>query len=309
MKFVLILGMLMVSSIAIANERGNGGDSVVCNGNLYTLDSVLMSQHNHYEIISASTYKESLQKITDRLMRTLPDMGEKLKEFVGNYHSKGNPREGVFWLAGTLKEVQDENTFIEIPKNCSQNPIQTVVRVSGSILRYYYDPKIIEALADNQDQLSWLLIHEWLRDFVEDSDQIRFLNSYLHSEEFFKSDEIEVNNSLKSLGIGSPGLIATKHHKIVGIIDSISSIMPELQKETNRLILELKKSNDMFKSEIEHESYKKNIKELWRTEYFLADALFVLNNLDTSSKKLKPEINRVVKEIEKLKIFIETSRF
>lgn len=235
----MILGMVLISGAAFTNERGNGGDSVVCDGKLRTLDSVVMEQNSIYEIERSADSKESLDKIMTHLQVTLPSMNESLKNFIKTYEAKGDKEKKVFWIAGLPMDVKDENLFAGLPENCSEDLKQTVVRVEKPFTRFYYDPKVLNDLAANTDELSWMLVHEWLRDYVEDADTIRFINAYLHSKDFFNDNDERVLKNMVEFGINSN--LGPLGSLVEGTNESISEARKFL-KECDDLLRELAQS-------------------------------------------------------------------
>jgi len=193
MKHLIFLTLTMLtltpSFAAVSNEKGNGGDSVICDGKMRTLDSVMMNDQNLFTIIKNKDYQSSLTQIINHLNETYPFIAQELEEFLDTYNKKFNSEENTYWIKGAPLDVKDENLYVDVPDFCSNKLIQTVVRVEEPYLRYYYNPKVLSALENQGDELSWLLIHEWLRYGIEDAEVIRVLNGYFHSLEFQNSNE------------------------------------------------------------------------------------------------------------------------
>lgn len=207
-KLIGLMAFLLVGPITNAkepllNEKGNGGDVVYCEGNVHTLDSVVMMEERYFDINRQNHYEISIKRIQNHLKNTLPLMEQTLTKFLANFKAKGNVEEGVFWVKGKLKNVADENLFVELPSRCDDEVKQVVVLVKEPFKRFYYDASIIDQLSKNADELSWLLVHEWLRNYVDDSDVIRIINAYLHSEQFYQANEEEVKETIVRLGITS----------------------------------------------------------------------------------------------------------
>lgn len=208
MKTLLMtLAFTMSFELAMAGtEKGNGGDVVTCNGKLQTLDSAIMEHSEHFKLVREKKYEAKLNAIIGKFKMTIPSYGKKLESFFEDYLTKGNLRNGIIWVQGIPKDVNDENLFVEIPEACHSLK-QSVVRVgrddeaNRNLTRYYFNRAIIEQLKSNRDELSWQLVHEWLRDFITNSEKIRLINAYLHSNEFLDASETEVKDSLTILGI------------------------------------------------------------------------------------------------------------
>ncbi|MDX9731197.1 MAG: hypothetical protein RBT63_05450, partial [Bdellovibrionales bacterium] len=181
-----------------SNERGNGGDVVRCSGKLRTLDSVVLKSESlqYFNYFELTNYKDSLRMIQTKLEETLPYYGVSLRKFLETYEAKADLNSSVFWIQGKVLDIKDENLFIELPKTCG-SPIQAVVLANHPITRYYYNKGLLDELAGNGDEMSWLLIHEWLRPYIKDTDTLRILNGYFHSNQVLESTEKEIQMKLK----------------------------------------------------------------------------------------------------------------
>lgn len=192
----------------MVGDKGNGGDIVKCMENgkeVYrTLDSVVTKDQPIFTTKTYKTHHEALASIEKRLEQTLPYMHRHLKSFLRTFNSKRSLGGNTFWIkAKKLKQVQDENLFIYLPENCDQTPLQTVVLVTQGVKRFYYNPEHLAKIESVEDELSWMLIHEFARSYVKDSDIIRLINAYLHSEEFLIDDERKIAKQLRTFNISS----------------------------------------------------------------------------------------------------------
>lgn len=305
MKKIILAIILIMNTQAIlaGNEKGNGGDAVVCNGKIVTLDSVLMSDTNYFDIKRGSNYIDSINNIKNHFDSTLPLMGQALASFISTFNSKGSFGSGVIWVKGKVKDVADENLFVDLPAHCEKDVLQTIVLVKKPTKRYFYDASIVEELEKNDDELSWLLIHEWLRDYLDDSDVIRVLNAYLHSEQFLSSSEIEVKEGLKLLGISdwtgpmkSEENLANKMMKIK--IPQLSIRLSELRGNIAKLSeLKGKKEKKEFLRSMFEEA--RNVqKELYNL--FMEENNIIDKTLSESLAKIYDEKKRVDSELEGL---------
>ncbi|MGE3608456.1 MAG: hypothetical protein AB7I27_02620 [Bacteriovoracaceae bacterium] len=200
---LITLATLTLSSQVFAKEKGKGGDVVICNGKMRVLDTVVIQQEKYFDIRSNDNYEMTMQQIVSHLKETLPGMATRLQTFFKIFKDKGDLKRSIFWIKGDLTNIEDENLFIKIPSNCSPQIKQAIVLVEKPFKRYYYNAEVAAELEKQKDELSWLLIHEWLREYVTDSDVIRIINAYLHSNQFFQENEHEVIDSLTRLGIDS----------------------------------------------------------------------------------------------------------
>lgn len=207
MKMAYIaLAFTALISLAFAGSEGGGGDVIICGGKQRTLDSVVLEQDRFFNLLNYASTEEAMNQINTKLLQTLPQLGLSLTSFNNIYKSKGSNKEGVYWIRGVPKNVDDENLYVHIPESCQKDLYQAVVLVKEPFYRYYYNPEILANLEQENDELSWLLIHEWLRYEVDDADVIRIINGYLHSQDFIDSHEDEIKATLRKFGIESTGL-------------------------------------------------------------------------------------------------------
>ncbi|MCO4753134.1 MAG: hypothetical protein KC478_01565 [Bacteriovoracaceae bacterium] len=205
----LILGSLLTSTMtmAAATGGGNGGDVIKCSVNgqsVYrTLDSVVMESQPFFEKVEERNSETSMRQIVEKLKNTLPLMGKRLATFKETFDKKANDDRSIFWIDAKLYDVQDENLYIRIPENCDEKLLQAVNLVKSPFKRYYFDSEVLGLIEKEGDELSWLIVHEWLRDFIDDSDVIRIVNAYIHSQDFLDASDIEVDETLGRLGITS----------------------------------------------------------------------------------------------------------
>lgn len=203
-----LVGLVLLTSLsAFAGDKGgNGGDTLKCMVNgvqrYLVLDSVMVRNSTPYTIRTEKSYSKQLKHIIKKLMETIPLRGEELSRFVDSFEKKGriNGDGIIFWIAGKPRQVKDENLHIDIPSYCDGRPLQTVVYVPKPA-RFYYDRELINKLKNEKDELSWLLVHEWLRTYIDDADNIRILNGFLHSEEFLEYGEDDLRSMLYQFNV------------------------------------------------------------------------------------------------------------
>lgn len=303
MKNKILIMLLAVNIFGInvngfaANEKGNGGDAVICNGKTYTLDSAMMLEEKYFDIVKEADYESSLLKITEHLGETLPSLKNRLERFVKLFDDKGDVHSGIFWTTGRLRNVEDENLYVDIPSSCEGEIEQAVVLIKEPFRRYYYSAEILERLKDNQDELSWLLIHEWLRDFLDDSESIRFVNAYLHSKQFFESGEEEVMNSLRKLGMyRSLGPSASLERKGTNLIKEQMPILnlsaDNLEKKINDFSL-IKKNKEKKKQITHLNAEYSRISNLYWSEEIAKN-----QTLDESAALLYKKFNSRLKDLQ-----------
>lgn len=221
MVTTLTTGICMGAAMARATGGGNGGDIIEClvNGKktYRTLDSVVMETQPFFSRVEGRNSEKALEDIIEKFNKTMPRMALKLSKFLESFENKVDGDSKVFWIDAKLYDVQDENLYVRIPDHCSEELIQAVVLVKKPFKRYYYDSEALKLIEDEGDELSWLIIHEWLRDFIDDSDVIRVVNSFIHSGEFLRKSESEMFSAFKGFGFTS------------GLGDSYSELQAELK--------------------------------------------------------------------------------
>lgn len=207
----LVCGLLILAfsqvSYAYIGDKGNGGDILKCKENgqtVYrTLDSVITKDQPFFERKNYDSTAEALASITAHFAKTLPHIGLQLKDFINTFEKKRNNEKSIFWIKTKLQQISDERLVVMVPENCEENPIQAVILVKEGIKRYYYDPVNLDRISPVDDELSWMLIHEFLRDFLDDADIIRIVNAYIHSQDFLNDTDLGVKNQLIKLGINN----------------------------------------------------------------------------------------------------------
>ncbi len=110
------------------------------------------------------------------------------------------------------------NKIDGIPENClvkQANGNGTIVKIFSyfrAIIRiekksrrsivYHYNPYFLKSkVMDSPLQLSFIMIHEWLWDYTQDSNVNRSVNNFLHSKEIEKMSSGEIRQRLIDLGL------------------------------------------------------------------------------------------------------------
>jgi hypothetical protein len=110
-----------------------------------------------------------------------------------------------------LERLDDEGNIDEMPDDCRigypvvrfYNVWQTVVRTSrnGSVRYVYSGPAFKHLLRMGGHQMSFMFVHEWLRDYTHDPEAIRHLNWFLHSKAAHTLSPREFRGRLRRLGM------------------------------------------------------------------------------------------------------------
>lgn len=195
MKYLLLLFAIFGTSPANAEggKAGNGGDAIRCKGKLYSLDFI-QTQSNESNLLSvaksAKSAKEITSYITEQMTKKIPLMAETLTDFNQINKNQFDQTTKRLWLPGPSPiDIKDEAITADFPAEClksdgSPNIVQVVIRASTAAgIVYYYSPSLLRELESTSPvQLSFILIHEWLRDFTEDPYVIQRVNRMIHTE-------------------------------------------------------------------------------------------------------------------------------
>ncbi len=234
MRFILLLLAFSIQAHA-GGAVGNGGDAVYCSDNSasspysgwYNLDYLIdktsdLEFAKDFEAVIGP--HDSFDKNILRIMQAFRERGYKvlhqdLKEFYEGLWTNQLAKRYIWKKApyGTV-DVDDEELRQRIPPNClgagpKSSLIQAIVRtekkwemkVPGKNFQFYikgadftYSTEIIAKLPSLQ--LSFLLFHEWLRNFTSDPELIRDANAVFHSQGWSGVDtdgKLDILNKLR----------------------------------------------------------------------------------------------------------------
>lgn len=222
--FSQLVGQLSHAQKAEGGVAGGGGDAILCNdGKHYSYDFIATlgsAETLNPQYINAKSAKDIVLDIAKNLKSKVPYMGPNLEAFVNSigvsaYETTTNTAR--VWLAGAnpLFDLSDESK-LRIPKDCldsSGQPqiVQAVIRVRSKygFVQYNYDQNITHALNNNSPlQLSFLYVHEWLRDYTDDPTVIMNITRMLHSQTWTTQDTKGVMAAMMRYGM-SPLKIIT----------------------------------------------------------------------------------------------------
>lgn len=216
--------------VVINGDGRGGGDVVYCYpdseksryAGLYSLD-YLLTRTSDFNENDDEFYKFSndskaamdiAMSIASKLEEISPRASNSLFSFlalVENVDWSDRAPDGELfrvWIpTPRLRDYKDEDFINDLPKNCygdngKMNIKQLILRedVNSNIL-YHYNKKLFTELKGSPLQMSYLLIHEWLRDYTVHAAVIRRVTNYLHSEEFFNAPGYESLTAIKRMGI------------------------------------------------------------------------------------------------------------
>jgi hypothetical protein len=154
---------------------GNGGDIASCKDGLYFTDYFLSKSSHQTGGISYYNYKDShINFVINELYLLDKSMGQSLLSFKTSFMKQ--LRSKAFTKPAVLHDELPGLFGMLFSINCEV--LQAVRRVqSGSRIIYQLDTNLINQLDDAN--LSWLIVHEWLWNFFNNSKDIFVMNENL----------------------------------------------------------------------------------------------------------------------------------
>lgn len=219
--FIPFLLVFMSQAAFSESEGGNssgGGDLALCKSTdanafegLYSLDylATFRSSNDNQDIIPIKTWEQSKQRVLGLLKAKSPMLAGSFQNFLNSMSNFDDYSKLRIWEESSfgLVDIKDEKLFGQLPKNCyiegedgGSKLIQAVIRTQRpNLLTYEFaDPYFKELKEKRPLQYSFLIVHEWLRDFTEDVQNIRRLNRIIHSDFLEKSGASDLDNIVSS---------------------------------------------------------------------------------------------------------------
>jgi hypothetical protein len=220
----LVFGALFFSQQSTAQvEVKNGGDVVNC---VQAADSIFSGPYLLDYLATYHTYSHSheadikypLEELRSMLLIAVPEVGRDFDRFVGEYNIQTdegeNPQANHIWRGSNnrLISIKDEelNLLSALDKNCYSDFDQGIIDLSQVVVRqdrqnirgfiYNYDRSKLDTIKGLPWQESYLVVHEWLWNFVDHASSVREINAFLHSQEAAKMDSYSLRYSLANLG-------------------------------------------------------------------------------------------------------------
>ncbi len=221
-----------------AGKESHGGDLVLCAKSsensyegLYSLDylvgSLQLSQS--YPLDEAKIQHDVLERITQSLERIFPlntAMGltnqpilESWRQYQDLLTNNADFTKARIWLPSSygLVDISDEALITILPPNClkdakNQSPhaIQAVIRQKpGEAIVYNYSDQLLKTLKERPLQYSFLLVHEWLWDYVQDIRLLRIVNWLIHASIHESADINKIRGQLIGTGFGTSKISAS----------------------------------------------------------------------------------------------------
>ncbi|MGI4991616.1 hypothetical protein ACRXCV_03255 [Halobacteriovorax sp. GFR7] len=170
---------------------GNGGDILLCGNSIEVLDSYRAKNYSSDKM--AINEEATPAAIIEKLENTIPHLGKSLRVFISNYKERQSFSDSTYWSPeDELINIEDEELMSKLPADCSL--VQAVVRFKTARKIFFFNKEVFSNISE--EQLSWILVHEWLWDYLKSSSDIRDVNHFLHSYEFIDANESEMMSFL-----------------------------------------------------------------------------------------------------------------
>ena len=220
----LIIGAFFFSQVLTAQvEVKNGGDIVTCApaadsifSGPYLLD--YLATYHTYSHSHEADIKYPLEELRHMLLVAVPEVGLNFDLFVTEYYlqtgDRENPQAAHIWRGShnDLVSIKDEELDLvsSLDKNCYADFDRGIIDLSQVVVRqnrrnirgfiYNYDRSKLDTIKVLPWQESYLVVHEWLWNFVDHASSVREINAFLHSTEAAKMDGNSLRYSLANLG-------------------------------------------------------------------------------------------------------------
>ena len=220
----LVFGTLFLSqSLTAQVEVKNGGDIVNCtsaSGSVFSGPYLLdyLATYHSYSHDHEADIDNPLEELRTKLLITLPEVGYHFDRFVADYFNqvgdRENPQADFIWRGSNnrLVAIKDEELDLvsALDKNCYEDYDQGIINLSQVVVRqdrsgvrgfiYNYDRTMLDTVKALPWQESYLVVHEWLWNFVDHASSVREINAFLHSEAAAKMDANGLRYSMANLG-------------------------------------------------------------------------------------------------------------
>jgi hypothetical protein len=264
---ITLLQILFLSSPVFSQvEVGNGGDMLHCQpssgtaifSGYYSLDYVATYDYgNENADIVELPFNAQLDRIESILYEKATSYWLSFKEYRKQLF-QNNITNKYIWRGHPygLISIEDERLAQILPPYCmSGNPtsneevIQAVIRETrpGMVI-FNYDSNLIDRLNDNTNQMSFLVVHEWLWNFATNAGSIREVNRFLHSNmaDSVSSSQLQLVFERSGLQIVPMNLRETrKGHRSI-LIKSGANGKPVLDTDDMVLMLKERYQLDLF---------------------------------------------------------------
>ncbi|MCX6118370.1 MAG: hypothetical protein NT027_12565 [Proteobacteria bacterium] len=204
----------------------DGGDQISCTksadnefAGAYTLDYFLtLDESKHPQLPDWEAYRDRIQS---QLSIKFPELAESFRKYTQDL-LKSSDAQYRIWKSIPSSELEDlsdeqvQSSQRKIPHNCldlSGKPnLRQLVRrevlylpdVAERKIFYFYDKQAMEELRVKSPlQFSYIVVHEWLWDFVGSAWANRIVNHVFQSESLTDLSASEIRQHLRAFGIES----------------------------------------------------------------------------------------------------------
>ena len=226
--FMVAVVELFFSTAALAGgDVGNGGDVIMCVATtenhfqgVLSLDYMLTLQNgSEIALVPVNSFAESMARISKIMAARCREdalrenrFSALLEKFLTLRSNHSDWSQPYIWNASAygLVDVHDERMSRLLPSNCQTNGVPNIIqaiirkkRADMGMIVFEYDPKIDSQLQSKPLQQSFLYMHEFLRNYISDSDQLRWLNWFLHSQQMEKMNDADFQKSINKLMVNA----------------------------------------------------------------------------------------------------------
>lgn len=249
LKAIILSTLLTTCQLwAAGGESGGGGSAVKCkDGKMYSLDYLLTQRPANEEqfpreITNAKDEKEILLAIAENLKKKIPNLGLALENYTKSLYSQSNPDQLRYWSPSEHQLISTDDQIIikNLTEKCGPkiNPetkdialeqavirspmsgfkIDTGVNSKGETIeirsvQYTFDYSVLNLLRKNSPiQVSFLLLHEFFRDFTDDVKVMYRLSRFMHHS--FHLSDVEIFNSMVALGLSNEYMIQARFFEL-----------------------------------------------------------------------------------------------
>lgn|GEM_PF-2877828 len=222
------LAFLIISQPSFAGDMvRNGGDLIVCDSAEFAghtsavLDfaAALTTTSNPNLVLPFETVSDLSMAIREKNQALADDLSHFLNDAVAQLGGYAKPHAFHQWKPSKLKllNISDEELaererlIASLPDSCIREAEgKKVIQLRQLVAReketgrnrttFYFDAEAMKLIEKRPDQLSFLLIHEWLWSHAKHANTVRELNWYLHSHEWKDMEGVEFLHALASMG-------------------------------------------------------------------------------------------------------------
>jgi hypothetical protein len=231
MSLIRVLSIVATLISSLTSYAGdmvrNGGDLIICDAAEFgehksaLLDyAVALISNTNAEIeLPFETISDLSLAIRQKDKNLADDLSFFIDEAMGQIYGNAMPNARNVWKPSKLRllnigdeELAEREQLVSaLPDSClhdvggkkSVQLRQLVARekeTGRNRTTFYFDSEAMELIKDRPDQLSFLIIHEWLWSHAGHANTVRELNWYFHAYEWKTMDTVDFLNALASMG-------------------------------------------------------------------------------------------------------------